>query len=330
MLLDDIFESSPRIQATEVDEAADVLSRVFLPLTLRSADSEALDMSLQAEELPVLTAGYLHFGTAVHIRGDEVPAYFIEAPLTGMAINRWADGRLEKTAVGSAAVFTPGMAVDLNWSKDCREICIKITEDQMRRQLERMMDRPVRKRITFARGMDVGAQTASNWFGLVRLLAREAGRADGVLAHRLAVENLQQLLVQGFLLIQPHNYAEALAEDESSASATVVKRAIDAMHAHPENPWSTVDLARSTGVSARALQKAFQRAGQPPPMTYLRRLRLHEAHAELASQCPSTTTVTTVAGRWGFLHLSRFAEQYREMFGESPSETLRTSSPGVS
>jgi AraC-like DNA-binding protein len=66
-------------------------------------------------------------------------------------------------------------------------------------------------------------------------------------------------------------------------------------------------------------------------MTYLRRLRLHEARAELASHSasPNTITVTAVAGRWGFLHLSRFAEQYRQLFGESPSETLKNDPTGT-
>lgn len=321
--MENVFDSSPQVQTTDVDEATDVLSRVFLPVKLRSARSAPLDMHLKAEELPMLTAGYLHFGTAVEIRGDDVPAYYVEAPVAGTATNMWPDGRLEKTTAGSAAVFTPGTPVNLNWSADCREICIKITEEQMRRQLERMLDRPIRNRITFARGMSLRTQAASDWFGLVNILAREAGRADGILAHRLAVDNLQHLLVQGLLLMQPHNYADALAEDEAGASTAVVRRAIDFMHGHPETPWSTVHLARDTGVSVRALQKAFQRNGQPPPMTYLRRLRLHEARAELASHTPNTTTVTVVAGRWGFLHLSRFAEQYRQQFGESPSETLR-------
>jgi len=328
VLTEDIFDSSPRIQTTDVDEATDVLSRVFLPVKLQSAGSKSLDMHLKAEELPILTAGYLHFGTAVCIRGDDVPAYYIEAPMAGTAMNLWPDGRLEKTKAGSAAVFTPGTAVDLNWSADCREICIKITEEQMRRQLERMLNRPVRKRITFARGMSLRTRASSDWFGLVHLLARETGRADGILAHRLAIDNLQNMLVQGLLLIQPHNYAGALAENETCASTAVVRRAIDLMHAHPESPWSTVDLARANGVSARALQKAFQLAGQPPPMTYLRRLRLHKARADLASHCPKTITVTTVAGRWGFLHLSRFAEQYRHLFGESPSETLKNDPTG--
>jgi AraC-like DNA-binding protein len=276
----------------------------------------------------MLTAGYLHFGTDVCIRGDDVPAYYIEAPLSGTATNVWRDGGLEKTTVGSAAVFTPGTPVDLNWSDDCREVCIKVSEDQMQRQLETMLGRPVRKRIVFARSMSLSARACRDWFGLVRLLAREAGQADGILAHRLAVDNLQHLLVQGLLLIQPHNYAEALAEDEPSASAAVVRRAIDLMHAHPEIPWGTAQLARATGVSARALQKAFQRSGQPPPMTYLRRLRLHKARAELAAHNPNQLTVTAVASRWGFLHLSRFAQQYRQLFGESPSETLRAKLTG--
>jgi AraC-like DNA-binding protein len=211
-----------------------------------------------------------------------------------------------------------------------REICIKVTEEQMQRQLETMLNRPVRKRITFARNMSLSARASRDWFGLVRLLAREAGQADGILAHRLAIDNLQHLLVQGLLLIQPHNYAEALAEDEACASTAVARRAIDLMHAHPETPWGTVHLARATGVSARALQKAFQRSGQPPPMTYLRRLRLHKARAELAAHCPDERTVTAVATDWGFLHLSRFAEQYRQLFGESPSETLKNERTGSS
>src|ERR1700679_416679 len=109
----------------------------------------------------------------------------------------------------------------------------------------------------------------------------------------------------------------------SPASTAVAKRAIDLMHAHPETPWSTAELARATGASARALQRALERSGQPSPMMYLRRLRLHHVHAELAANSPDSLTVTTVAGRWGFVHLGRFAGQYRQLFGVNPSETLR-------
>jgi hypothetical protein len=92
MPIEDIFDSSPRIQTTNVDEATDVLSRVYLPMKLRPAGSNPLDMELKAEELPMLTARYLHLGTDVCIRADDVPAYYIEAPLSDTAVNVWRDG----------------------------------------------------------------------------------------------------------------------------------------------------------------------------------------------------------------------------------------------
>jgi transcriptional regulator GlxA family with amidase domain len=39
------------------------------------------------------------------------------------------------------------------------------------------------------------------------------------------------------------------------------------------------------------------------------------------------TSVTDVATRWGFFHLGRFAQAYGQLYGERPSQTLRTLPP---
>ena len=98
---------------------------------------------------------------------------------------------------------------------------------------------------------------------------------------------------------------------------------IELMRTYPEASWTTAKLARKTGVNARALQKGFARSGELPPMTYLRHLRLHRVHSELLDADPRSVTVTAVAGRWGFVHLGRFAQQYCQLFGEPLSATLR-------
>lgn len=317
------FDLAPEVRTTDVDEATDALGRVYVAADLRLIGGKSVNMAMRAVQLPLFTAGYLGFGADIAIRADDVSAYYIDTPLSGLAVSRWSDGGLVKTTTGSFAVFTPGTPCVLDWSADCAQICLKVSEPQMRRQLEAMVNRPVRKRITFARQFNLSTAVANDWYHLVRLLAREVGQPGGLLTHRLAVENLQLLLLQGLLQIQPHNYTEALSASECAASAAVVKRAIDLMQAHPETPWSTAELARATGVSARALQRAFERSDQPSPMTYLRRLRLNRVHAELAASSPGSVTVTMVAGRWGFVHLGRFASQYRQQFGEAPSETLR-------
>jgi len=194
-------------------------------------------------------------------------------------------------------------------------------------ELEGLLDRPVNAPVEFERRLDLTNAASVNWMSLVGVLGREAGRVNGLLRHSLAVANMQQLLIEGLLLTQPHNYTDDLSDDGLPASRAVVKDAVDFIRCHPKSPWTTAQLAHATGVSARALQKAFTESGEPPPMTYLRHVRLQRVHRELtdASRAGVNTAVTTAAGRWGFVHLGRFAQQYRQLFGESPSQTLRHS-----
>jgi AraC-like DNA-binding protein len=52
-------------------------------------------------------------------------------------------------------------------------------------------------------------------------------------------------------------------------------------------------------------------------------VRLDHVRTELLHSDPAEVRVTEVAMRWGFFHQSRFAQQYRDRFGELPSATLR-------
>jgi transcriptional regulator GlxA family with amidase domain len=81
-------------------------------------------------------------------------------------------------------------------------------------------------------------------------------------------------------------------------------------------------LARVGCVSVRTLHAAFQDQLGEAPMAYVRRIRLSRVRAELLRSDPQRVRVTDVAMRWGFLHQSRFAQQYREQFDELPSVTL--------
>ncbi|WP_373018372.1 helix-turn-helix domain-containing protein [Thiomicrorhabdus sp.] len=85
---------------------------------------------------------------------------------------------------------------------------------------------------------------------------------------------------------------------------------------------TVVDICKLIGVSERTLQYAFRSYVDMPPNVYLRFRRLNRVRAILRASDPQSTTVTTVAMRFGFLHLGRFAHEYRQLFNESPSKTL--------
>ncbi|WP_428356624.1 hypothetical protein [Methyloprofundus sp.] len=50
---------------------------------------------------------------------------------------------------------------------------------------------------------------------------------------------------------------------------------------------------------------------------------MHNVHSELLGSDAESTTITKVATHWGFTELGRFAVDYKQFYGESPSLTLK-------
>jgi transcriptional regulator GlxA family with amidase domain len=92
---------------------------------------------------------------------------------------------------------------------------------------------------------------------------------------------------------------------------------------HKCPPLRVAALANHLTVSERTLRKVFQDTCGASPSHYLRRLRLSEARRALLSTQDRNITVTEIATLFGFAELGRFSVEYRTVYGESPSVTLR-------
>jgi AraC family ethanolamine operon transcriptional activator len=88
-----------------------------------------------------------------------------------------------------------------------------------------------------------------------------------------------------------------------------------------DEPIDMLELCRKSGTSRRSLEAVVQRRTGKSPWEYLRWRRLWRARAMLRRPAEDTT-VTDVAFKLGFWHLSRFAATYASIFGERPSVTL--------
>lgn len=116
----------------------------------------------------------------------------------------------------------------------------------------------------------------------------------------------------------------AVATHPGSARQLVVARAREFMEAHIDEPITVADLCIELGVSRRTLQYSFQEVLDLNPVKFLRAIRLNAVRRELkGAAAGSRTTVADIAARWGFWHLSHFSAEYKAMFSELPSETLR-------
>lgn len=86
-----------------------------------------------------------------------------------------------------------------------------------------------------------------------------------------------------------------------------------------------VEVCRAVGVSERSLQYAFQTCVGMSPLRYIRRCRLNRVRSTLLASDGAGTTVTRIAMQFGFLHLGRFAGEYKQTFQEAPTATLARS-----
>jgi AraC family ethanolamine operon transcriptional activator len=103
----------------------------------------------------------------------------------------------------------------------------------------------------------------------------------------------------------------------------IIRRSLDCFDQHEGEYLSVDQLATAAGVSERTLRDAFQHYFGLAPVRYLNRRTLHQVRSALKAADPSVATVTEIATQFGVWQSGRFARDYRFLFGELPSETLR-------
>lgn len=182
-------------------------------------------------------------------------------------------------------------------------------------------DQPVR----FTGDRAVSAQAARSWKRAYAYLREQATTDPELASEPLIAANAARMLVAVTLTTFP-NTTMTSADDstQQDAAAVVARQAVTFIDEHAGQDISAADIAAAVHVSTRALQAAFRRHLDTTPMSYLRRVRLARVRHQLQVADPATATVTAIASRWGFTSASRFTAYYRAVYGELPSETLRS------
>ncbi|WP_048646996.1 helix-turn-helix domain-containing protein [Nitratireductor soli] len=111
------------------------------------------------------------------------------------------------------------------------------------------------------------------------------------------------------------------ARSRALRTCRMARSYVEARFAEHKVP-TIVDICVSIGVCERTLQYAFHEYVGMSPLAYLRLCRLNRARSALRAADAKSTTVTRIAMQFGFLHLGRFAGEYKQVFEETPTATL--------
>lgn len=133
----------------------------------------------------------------------------------------------------------------------------------------------------------------------------------------------QQAVIGTLLAMLDTSEVDSAVSHSFMRRQRIVAKARDFVLGHCDQVITVPDLCEHLHVSRRTLQYCFEDVLGISPMQYLRVIRLNGARRHLRENLSDSRTVRDVAADWGFWHFSQFSSDYRKLFGQSPSESLR-------
>jgi len=189
------------------------------------------------------------------------------------------------------------------------------------------LGRSVTSQIDFQPVMPTTTHAVRSWVTMVSLFTRELFRPGSVLHQPMVGMPFADSLVRGLLMAADHSHRATLGGEAAGPPPRAIRAAIDVIEAEAHSPLTVSALAGRSYVSVRSLQQGFRAHIGTTPMAYLRDVRLRRARHDLLESDPSINGVASIAYRWGFTNLGRFAAAYAARYGENPAVTLRRSAP---
>lgn len=322
------LDAFPLFRSNDADEARAQVARIFCPHELRPVGAgQRFASRHNMLRLGETTLNYLAYGAEVDIDPGPLGNFFlVQIPIDGSAEVECGSQRVT-SGPQLASVLSPDEPTRMRWNAASRQVMLHVPRQSLERRLAEHLGEPLARPLVFDVGLSLTAGLTRAWCRMIADLVDNIDQCGREWLHfRPMIGGFEDCLLRGLLQLHRHNYSAALARPAAPPPARHVQRAIDYIDAHVEEEISVGDVARAACISVRALEEGFRRDRGMTPLAYLRNRRLERVRETLrgAAASGADASVTEIAQRHGFAHLGRFSAYYRERFGESPSETLRS------
>ncbi|MCV7401784.1 AraC family transcriptional regulator [Mycobacterium fragae] len=288
------------------------------------SDPDSFSLTQRVGRMGPVAIAELIVGSEISIeRGQLCNSYRVLVPQSGHAVSVHRDVTVT-AGPGTAAVLAPEGHAASHWAAGTRMIALRFDRGVVDDALRDAVGRQVTSQIDFAPVMPITSAVTQSWVNMLVLFTKQLFRPDNLLNQPLVGLPFVDSLVRGLLLATNHPHRDALTGGGEFIASRTVRTAIEIIEDEAHLPLTLSSIAARSHASVRSLQQGFQRHLETSPTAYLREVRLRRAHQTLLESNPSTVTVASVAYRWGFTNLGRFARAHAKRYGEAPSVTLRT------
>jgi len=239
--------------------------------------------------------------------------YHLQVIINGSCSIRYNEKTLELNP-GWAAFINPQESVELCYSTDCEKMIINLPVWLMREVCAERFGHVPETGFSFQRDA-LFLDRDSSMFRLLELVYLEA---DDAACDNLRISQpLCRLLASKLIETVPHNVGQRKEGRHAAFFAAIDDWILKNIH----RDIAAEELAECGNVSVSTLYCRFRELKGMTPGHYVKDLKLHNIRQRMTSG--QVRNITSVALEYGFSHLGRFSSEYKSIFGELPSETLR-------
>jgi AraC-like DNA-binding protein len=308
------------VDTSDQDELAHTLQTVYNARPVAIPSSGTFHVRANFVQLEDIALGFNTGRTPLTIGFHALDCARLQIALSGLSTTH-TSGQSVAIDPQQACITSPGEDARTEFGDRFEHLLLRVNHGAIERKLTALLGSKPKGAIVFEPTAPNHLPQAIN---LRRLIAFFNSQLNSPIAlPPLVLGELQQAITLMFLHAYPHNFSRFLDAEERDTAPKHVRRVEEYIEANWMRPLNIEKLTALTGISARGIFKAFQRSRGYSPMAFAKRVRLQHARNMLGETELQETTVTATAYACGFANLGHFAKDYREMFGERPSETLQ-------
>jgi AraC-like DNA-binding protein len=305
-------------RASNAEELADAVYTRLRAKCIAIRGNGSLDAHANSYALPAGELWFCSYGVALQLHFAEGPCWRVQFQYSGRGATILCGQRIALTA-HQACVTASDAIVDLG--ADFQKLVWHIDRGTVARKLVALTGQPIgdKPRLDSTLRLDTPMGKVGRHL-LASMLATIESAGAPAAAFLLA--ELEQSLIVNLLCTQCEDFRQLITRTPVPATPLALRRAMEYLDAHVEQPLDISDLAAHCGTSIRSLYRAFRKYLELSPLEFLKQRRLLLARRKLEYAEP-TLTVTQAAFSCGFNDISHFSRDFSRAFGASPSALLR-------
>jgi AraC-like DNA-binding protein len=264
----------------------------------------------------------LAFGaTSCHLTAEQLSADFIRLAIAvkGCATTS-VGGRTTDINQRQLAITPSGVSSRAVCAPGHGRLTLRLRREALVQKLTTLLGVRPKGELSFEPAIAADEPYAQGLLRLVFFLSQQLDSTASKLPSAVCLE-LEQAIQIAALWASRHSFSHALEREEKKPSCAIVNRLEQYIEANWQEAITVERLVAEAGVSARSVFRAFGLARGYSPMAFAKSVRLRHARMALMSGDPSVS-VTGTAFKCNFASPGHFARDYRNAFGELPSQTL--------